>query len=665
MAAVAARVPYLASSTALFNSDEAANALLIKHLLEGAEFRLYPWDATYYGILEGLIAIPFVWIAGLQPLAFKLAAVVGHLLLMVTTFLLGRRLFGPAEGLAAAGLLVLFSPRVLQWSALATGGLVLIVAWGSLTFLYFDRLRRTPTWWGWATFGLLAGFGLYLYELYLVYLMVIAIGALAGSWVWTAALADSPAERRAALGLAPRQSGAAVLFLAGLAIGWFPKLLAVAAGELGAKAPAYALAPPQQIAANLDLLLTRCIPSLLGANPAGAAELERWVGPTRVLSPWLGSLLLAAWAGTWLWELVRNRRNLASMLRRRPTSPGTESLLVLLVPVTALLFILSPNARDVHSDHYLLPWLTSLPLFAGALIVRAGRRMRFAAVGLLLVLVAIPAWQISTWYQSMGLVDQRLRLVRHRDSLSQVLDYLRELGIQGGYSWYWAAYKATFLSNEEIIVAPLWDWDRYPEYTRRVDRLATEAYIFEYLRTPEGERIDDRHSEFVRRLRRSQRPYEARRIGNFLVYTSPRRQRLLIALHPLTRPRAAVDILSSSIALRPGEVTEVSVRLSNLGDQPWSATGDAIGVYRVDLSYRWLKRDGTPIVLFEGERSLLRADLHPGESVEISARIAAPVAPGDYQLVLSPVQEGVVWFMDVGGGSASLPVRVGPPRPAS
>jgi hypothetical protein len=105
---------------------------------------------------------------------------------------------------------------------------------------------------------------------------------------------------------------------------------------------------------------------------------------------------------------------------------------------------------------------------------------------------------------------------------------------------------------------------------------------------------------------------------------------------------------------------EVTVRLANRGSEPWPATGDAIGVYRVDLSYRWLKDDGTPIVLFDGERTLLPEDLYPGESVEIPARIKAPSSPGDYRLVLSPVQEGVAWFVDV-GGAASLAVRIGEP----
>jgi hypothetical protein len=104
---------------------------------------------------------------------------------------------------------------------------------------------------------------------------------------------------------------------------------------------------------------------------------------------------------------------------------------------------------------------------------------------------------------------------------------------------------------------------------------------------------------------------------------------------------------------------EASVRLTNRGREPWSAAGDAIGVHRVDLSYRWLKADGTPLVPFDNERTLLPADLYPGESVELLARIVAPSSPGDYRLVLSPVQEGVAWFVDVGGGSASLAVRVG------
>ena len=658
--AVAARVPCLTSATRLFNSDEAVNALVIEHLIAGKELRLYPWEATYYGLVEGLLALPFVLVLGAQPLAFKLAAVVGQLLLMIATFLLARRLYGTAAGLAAAALLAFFSPKLVLWSTLATGGLVLVAAWGSFTLLWLDGLRRAPSRWGVVALGAMVGFGLYIYELYLIYLVVLAIAAVAASFAAKAVLAPSAEARSAALRSAPRDLGAAALFLAGVAVGWFPKLVTLLAGRPGTKAPLYAFAGPGRIAGNVELLASRCVPSLFGANPAAAPALEQWVGPTTAPTRVFGALLLGAWAVVLLWGLARTRFDLVSLLRRPPTAPGTEALLVLLVAVTAILFLASTNPVDVHADHYLLPWLSALPVLGGGLLARlATRHARLAAAVLALVLVGIPGFQLVTWCRDRGYVDDRLRIRRQHESLVSVLDYLRARGIRGGDSWYWAAYKATFLSREEIVIAPLWDWDRYPAYTRRVDALPSEAYLFEYITTPTGVQLDDRHGEFSRRLKAARVPYEVRRIGSFLVYTGAPGRRLFLHLGPLERPRAEVVVLTPPTDIEPGAVIDVEIRLTNRGGEPWSATGDAIGVFRVDLSYRWFEADGTPLVLVDGQRTLLAADLYPGESTRLPVRVPVPDAPGDYRLVLSPVQEGVSWFVDTGAGHAELMVHVG------
>src|SRR5947199_7563806 len=89
-ASVVPRVPWLANATVTFNSDEAVDALVIQHVLLRGELTLYNWDAHYYGIVEGLLTIPFL-AAGLAiPLASKLGSFVGFLGLMVFVFLLGR-----------------------------------------------------------------------------------------------------------------------------------------------------------------------------------------------------------------------------------------------------------------------------------------------------------------------------------------------------------------------------------------------------------------------------------------------------------------------------------------------------------------------------------------------------------------------------------------------
>src|SRR5687767_8530232 len=68
------RVPALYNSVYDFNSDEAVNALVIRHMLQGREFTFFNWGTNYYGIVEGLFSVPFVALLGYQPLAFKLSA---------------------------------------------------------------------------------------------------------------------------------------------------------------------------------------------------------------------------------------------------------------------------------------------------------------------------------------------------------------------------------------------------------------------------------------------------------------------------------------------------------------------------------------------------------------------------------------------------------------
>ena len=41
------RVPALYNSEYDFNSDEAVNALVVKHMLEGREFSFFNWGTTY------------------------------------------------------------------------------------------------------------------------------------------------------------------------------------------------------------------------------------------------------------------------------------------------------------------------------------------------------------------------------------------------------------------------------------------------------------------------------------------------------------------------------------------------------------------------------------------------------------------------------------------
>ncbi|HEX7183751.1 MAG TPA: hypothetical protein VF756_18100 [Thermoanaerobaculia bacterium] len=674
-AAVVPRVPALVNAPRELMADEAVDALVVKHLLERGELTLYNWDTTYYGIVEGVLTIPFVLVMGMTPLAFKLGAVALFLALVAAVFLLGAQIYGPGEGLVAAALLAAFSPQLVRWSTLAAGGFALLVAWGTLTLCQVHVLRSRQSRLDWVALGFLVGFGLYIYELYLVYVAVLAGAALVSSFAWRALVARSAETRRAALGLAGRQIVSAALFALGFLIGWAPKLAAVLGEAGGDKEPVYALAGPAKIAANARLLVDACLPAFFGVNPSGSPELVEYVGSSGPIPRILGVAVLFVYAAAWLWALARRGREILRAMAGSPEGLSTESLLVLLVPATFLLMILSRNPQDALSNRYLLPTLSALPVLAGGALIRLRKRSLPLSLAAGLLLVAHPTAQIAAWYRDHGLLSDGLRPVRRGEPLEQVLAFLRQQGIRGGYAWYWTAYKATFLSGERIVVAPLASWDRYPAYTRQVDGLDRVAYIFhvdlEGMDPLQWTGARQNLADFRSRLESAAVAYEQTRVGPYLVYTGPAGRRLLPPSSaepvPLADPRAEIEIGEAPAVVSPGQEVRIPVRIVNRSDAVWSATGLAMaaGSHRVAASYRWFDAVTGASVVPEGTRSLLPGDVLPGETVRMIVRAKAPEAPGTYDLAVTLVQENVGWFDQATGTAARrrIEVRPAPPGP--
>lgn len=644
------RIPLLANAEAAFTSDEAVDALAVQHLLAGTEISAFNWDTTYYGIVEGLMAIPFVAVLGPSALAFKLSAVVGFLALLVAVFSLGRALYGEAEGLAGAALLAVFSPQLVFWSTLAAGGYCLVVAWGTLTLLCFLHALRAPARrLRFAALGFFAGFGLYIYELYLPYF---ALLLLAGGIAFLLSLRSLPALRE--------RLGTAALAVAGFALGAAPKLIAALLGSgRGAKRPTYALAGGEQVLSNVRLLVRDCIPALFGVNPGPETPLELYNGPALGrLASVLGALLLLAYAAAWAWALVRVARppaNEAEESARR----WTEALLVALIPLVALLFVLSPNPQDGGSNRYLLPWLSALPL-AGAALVRWGRRHLPAAVAAGLLAIGLPALHSALWLVDHEYLTPSLEVAERREPLRGLLPALRSQGLAGGYAGYWNAYKATFLAGEKLVFAPYMGWDRYPPYSRRLRDTDRVAWIFP------GEVLgpDPLEASLLNQLASSGRPYRMLRVSGYRVYVGADGRRLLPPPLlrqpvPLARPRA--ELLSAAVPARAvaGSQISVPVKLVNRSDAFWAAAGLPFqaGAVRVSASYRWLAPDGV-ILPIEGERSLLPEDVPVGGTLEMIVRVQVPALAGPHLLRLTLVQEGVAWFDQDGASLSDHPVEI-------
>lgn len=632
------RLPLLANAEAAFSSDEAVNALAVQHLLAGRELSAFSWDATYYGMVEGLLAVPFAALLGPTALAFKLSAVAGFLLLVVSVFSLGRALYGKTEGLVAATLLAVFSPQLLLWSTLAVSGFCLIVAWGTLTLLFLFHTLRAPSLRRFATLGFLAGFGLYIFELYLPYL---ALLLLAGGVALVLPPWSLPVLRR--------RFGIAAAAVAGFVLGVAPKIALLWAGGRGSKMPSYTLAGTGQILTNLRLLGGDCIPALFGVNlrPGSPLAFEngRDLGP---LVSGLGALLLLGYAASWAWALVQTARS----TRTDGAHRWVEALLVVLVPLVALLFVLSPNPQDAGSNRYLLPWLSALPL-AGAAVVRLGRRHLSAALAAGLLAVALPAAQSAAWLIDRGYLTSSLEVAVKRDPLRALLPALESRGLAGGYARYWDAYRATFFADERLVFVPYMGWNRYPPYSRQLAGTDRVAWVFpgeSVELTPAGRAEVVQLEGLLRnQLASSDRPYQVLPLAGYRVYLGADGRRLLPAplpLEPVPLARPWSEILSAPVPARAAAGSEiaVAVRAVNRSDAFWSASGLPLqaGALRVAASYRWLSPDGRALV--DGDRSLLPGDVPPGGEVGMIVRARAPAEPGRYVLRLTFVQEGVAWF---------------------
>lgn len=98
-----------------------------------------------------------------------------------------------------------------------------------------------------------------------------------------------------------------------------------------------------------------------------------------------------------------------------------------------------------------------------------------------------------------------------------------------------------------------------------------------------------------------------------------------------------------------GQTYTVNVPVTNTGTATWNAAGPN----PVTLSYHWHNAAGQTVV-WDGIRTPLAADVPPGATASVAARVTAPAAGAGYTLTFDLVREGVNWFQFLGG----TPVRI-------
>src|SRR5918999_5518146 len=107
--------------------------------------------------------------------------------------------------------------------------------------------------------------------------------------------------------------------------------------------------------------------------------------------------------------------------------------------------------------------------------------------------------------------------------------------------------------------------------------------------------------------------------------------------------------------VRAGAVAVAEVEVENAGGATWRSSEGA-GVL---LSYHWLDPFGNAIV-WDGIRTAFPGVVGPGERARIEMRLRGPMPPGRYRLALDLVDEGRVWFEEVGNAPLEREVDVAP-----
>ncbi len=119
------------------------------------------------------------------------------------------------------------------------------------------------------------------------------------------------------------------------------------------------------------------------------------------------------------------------------------------------------------------------------------------------------------------------------------------------------------------------------------------------------------------------------------------------------RARIAVVVLRAPSEVIVNGQFAVEVRLSNQSSYQVASRAPN----PVHVSYHWLGADDSRVVVFDGERTRLRASLMPGEEREMQASVMAPSEAGRYVLRVTLVQEGVAW-LDAGNSGTFGDVEV-------
>ena len=469
------RIPLVLNAEVHLDSDLAVDGLTLLDAMRG-HWRWHFPGTPQMGTPPIALAMIPAWVFGANSFSLVAGCVLGYEAVVVATFVLAWRAFGPRVAAWSLVPLAFASIGTVWLSGRMTGGHLLTVAWHAAALAILQRMIvGADARWSLAM-GLWCGFGFYLDRMFLATLLA------AGPIAALAALSRSGFARK-------------LVALVALIVGF---LVGVAPREIGSRADPYDAYPGQfgtilepetrgplagkivvarlrvLLAEHARLLGVECLPRLVAGHRLTSLELPTETEPSslprskpkpsRAISAASVAIALPLFAASIFALLLRfdPERGASSWLIR-------WALLTSSAVVTAG-FLLSTNIYNSDNYRYLVYWLVPGAIGFGRLVDWTSSRGiggRVVSVTASIALATAVTTDVAQWYRGLGWVDDQLLPVR-RPLDDPALEALRKNPeVEAFYGGYWDVYRLQFLLGGRPQGVP------YPVYPDRFDAVKT------------------------------------------------------------------------------------------------------------------------------------------------------------------------------------------------